>query len=45
MIKSKKITFAISSLSGGGAENICVNIANYFAKYRLEGRFSCIKFN
>lgn len=31
MIKSKKITFAISSLSGGGAENICVNIANYFA--------------
>ena len=26
----KKITFLISSLSGGGAELVCVNLANGF---------------
>jgi len=31
MISNKKITLLISSLSGGGAENVCVNIANKFA--------------
>ena len=30
MIKEKKITFMISSLTGGGAENVCINIANSF---------------
>ena len=28
----KKITFAISTLTGGGAEGICVNIVNAFAR-------------
>lgn len=31
MSSKKKITFMISSLTGGGAEGICVNIANTFA--------------
>ncbi len=31
MKHSKKITFVISSLNGGGAENVCTNIANSFA--------------
>lgn len=31
MSSKKKITFIISSLTGGGAEGICVNIANSFA--------------
>jgi len=32
MNSNKKITLMISSLSGGGAEGVCVNIANSFAK-------------
>ena len=28
----KKITFLISTLSGGGAEGVCVGIANIFSK-------------
>ncbi len=32
MSSEKKITLIISSLTGGGAEGICVNIANSFAK-------------
>ncbi len=32
MIQNKKITFIISSLTGGGAENVCINLANIFAK-------------
>ncbi len=31
MSSNKKITFIISSLSGGGAESVCVSIANIFA--------------
>lgn len=31
MNKKKKITFLISTLSGGGAESVCVGIANIFA--------------
>ena len=31
MSSKKKITFIISSLTGGGAEGICVSIANSFA--------------
>lgn len=31
-MKNKKITFLISSLAGGGAEGVCVNIANALAK-------------
>ena len=31
MIKNKKITFVISTLGGGGAEGVCVSIANSFA--------------
>lgn len=30
--ESKKITFLISSLAGGGAEGVCVNVANSLAK-------------
>ena len=30
MTQEKKITFIISSLTSGGAENVCVNIANNF---------------
>ena len=29
----KKITFLISSLSGGGAEAVCVSLANGFAEH------------
>lgn len=29
--KSKKITFIIPSLAGGGAEGVCVNVANGLA--------------
>ncbi len=32
MNSNKKITLIISSLSGGGAENVCVNIANKFVE-------------
>ena len=32
MSSKKKITFAISALTGGGAEGICVNIVNAFAR-------------
>ena len=32
MNKNKKISLIISSLNGGGAENICVSVANSFAK-------------
>ena len=32
MDSNKKVTFIISSLTGGGAESICINIANSFAK-------------
>ena len=32
MSKNKKITFIISSLSGGGAENVCISMANIFVK-------------
>ena len=32
MRPNKKITLIISSLSGGGAEGICINIANNFSK-------------
>ncbi len=32
MSSKKKITFAISTLTGGGAEGICINIANAFAR-------------
>ncbi len=32
MNSNKKITLMVSSLSGGGAEGVCVNIANNFAK-------------
>ena len=35
-MSSKKITFLVSSLSGGGAENVCVNIANKFAENNWE---------
>ena len=31
-MKKKKITLIISSLTGGGAENICITIANSFAQ-------------
>ena len=31
MNSNKKITLMISTLSGGGAENVCVNLANSFA--------------
>lgn len=31
-MKKKKITFLISSLAGGGAEGVCVNIANGLAR-------------
>ena len=36
MSSKKKITFLVSSLSGGGAENVCVNIANKFAENNWE---------
>jgi len=36
MSSEKKITFLVSSLSGGGAENVCVNIANKFAENNWE---------
>ena len=32
MNSKKKITFLISTLSGGGAEGVCVGIANTFAE-------------
>ena len=28
MNKEKKVSFFISSISGGGAESVCINIAN-----------------
>lgn len=31
-LEEKKITFLISSLAGGGAEGVCVNLANYLAE-------------
>lgn len=36
MKKTKKITFLISSLSRGGAENVCVSIANIFIQYNWQ---------
>ena len=32
MSLNKKITLVISSLTGGGAESVCINIANRFVK-------------
>lgn len=32
MLQKKEITFLISSLAGGGAEGVCVNLANYLAE-------------
>lgn len=32
MVKQKKVTFFISTLSGGGAESVCINIANELSK-------------
>ena len=32
MSASRKITFLISTLSGGGAEGVCVGIANTFVE-------------
>ena len=31
-MQKKRITLIISSLTGGGAENICITIANSFAQ-------------
>lgn len=31
-LEEKKITFLISSLAGGGAEGVCVNLANFLAE-------------
>ena len=31
-MEDKNITFLISSLSGGGSEALCVNLANSFAE-------------
>ena len=31
-MKDKKITFLISSLNIGGAEGVCINLANQFVK-------------
>ena len=35
-MKNKKIAFIIGSLSGGGAEQVCVTLANNFAKLEYE---------
>ena len=32
MLEEKKITFLISSLAGGGAQGVCVNLANFLAE-------------
>lgn len=32
MLEENKITFLISSLAGGGAEGVCVNLANFLAE-------------
>ena len=44
MNSSRKITFLISTLSGGGAEGVCVGIANTFVENGWQVQFSSIKF-
>lgn len=40
-----KVTFLISSLSGGGAENVCVNLANELADYDWEVELVILNLN
>ena len=43
MSASRKITFLISTLSGGGAEDLCWN-CKYFCRKWMASQFNCVEF-